>query len=137
MDIVKTSIKRTMSAYEGRTPRSRKENPLAAVFALKAQQNYIKNDEMDVDIEADMKEGKLNYESQMKLVMKIKDQFQMEVQKKQIMRAMGSAFRTIAEQRVEMIDIADEIESIIESDINEKRARKNVFYEKCLAFSTS
>ena len=53
------------------------------------------------------------------------------------MRAMGSAFRTIAEQRVEMIDIADEIESIIETDINEKRAKQNVFYEKCLAFSTS
>ena len=36
-----------------------------------------------------------------------------------------------------MIDIADEIESIIETDINEKRARKNVFYGKCLAISTS
>ena len=50
---------------------------------------------------------------------------------------MGTAFRTIAEQRVEMIDIADEIEGIIESDINEKRARQSVIYEKCLAFSTS
>ena len=36
-----------------------------------------------------------------------------------------------------MIDIADEIEDILEMDINEKRARQSIVYEKCLNFSTS
>ena len=35
---------------------------------------------------------------------------------------MGRAFRSIAEERVEMVDIAEEANEILEMDINEKRA---------------
>ena len=53
------------------------------------------------------------------------------------MRALGKAFRTIAEERVEMIDIVDEVDEILEQDMNEKRAAKSIIYQKCLDFSTS
>ena len=44
------------------------------------------------------------------------------------MRMMGAAFRTIAEERVEMETIVEEVDDLIDMDINERRAENNIVY---------
>lgn len=60
--------------------------------------------------------------------MGIKRQFETEMKQKEIMRMMGAAFRTIAEERVEMETIVEEVDDLIDMDINERRAENNIVY---------
>ena len=53
------------------------------------------------------------------------------------MKMVGSAFRTIAEERASMEDIAEEYEELMDLGINETRAQKSVIYQKALELSSS
>ena len=78
-------------------------NPLAALFALKMQEKPVHpHQENDRGIEDGMAHGKLRSKSQLKLVMGIKRQFEIEMQQKEIMRKMGMFIRNIAEERADM-----------------------------------
>ena len=54
--------------------------------------------------------------------MEVKQQFELEMKQKELMKRLGSAFKTIAEERASMEDIADEYDDLLDLGINETRA---------------
>ena len=69
--------------------------------------------------------------------MGIKQQFEMELRQKELMNKMGAAFKNISMERVEMEEIQEEVNDLIDTDINERRAQSSIIYQKCLSVSMS
>ena len=50
---------------------------------------------------------------------------------------MGNALKDMSTERAEIKEIKKEVNDLIDTDINELRAKKSIIYLKCLSISTS
>ena len=52
----------------------------------------------------------------------------MELKQKELMNKMGAALKNISMERVEMEEIQEEVNDLIDTDINERRAQSSCIY---------
>ena len=105
-------------------------NPLAAVFALAAAKRAEEGGKRGSGIT-------ISKDKEFQLMYNIKNAFEEDFAKRQMMEKMSGALREQALSRHQMQDIIDEAEDILEQDIVESRAQDNCLYQRCLRVQQS